>query len=75
MATTRTVPEVDSGLDTTISDVLDDYQLSLHAAGKSASTRDVYIWSLRGALSKAWTSAEASLPLDWQLTGLSLPSV
>ncbi len=23
-----------------------------------------------GALAQAWTSAEASLPLDWQVTGL-----
>lgn len=36
----------ETGLETTISDVLDDYQLSLHAAGKSTNTRSVYVNAL-----------------------------
>ena len=50
MATTRapTAPAVtETGLETNIADILDDYRLSLHAAGKSASTREVYTLSLR----------------------------
>lgn len=47
MATTRTAAPPDIGLETTISDVLDDYQLSLHASGKSANTRIVYTLALR----------------------------
>lgn len=47
MATTRTAPVTETGLETTISDVVDDYQLSLHASGKSTSTRTVYTLALR----------------------------
>ena len=47
MATTRTLAETETGLETTISDVLDDYQLSLHASGRSTNTRTVYTLALR----------------------------
>jgi site-specific recombinase XerD len=43
MATTR-APE---SVETTLSDCIDDYRLSLHAAGKSASTREVYSLAIR----------------------------
>jgi site-specific recombinase XerD len=43
MATTRT-PEA---VETTVSNSIDDYRLSLHASGKSASTREVYTLALR----------------------------
>ena len=47
MAPTRTAPATEIGLETTISDVVDDYQLSLHASGKSTNTREVYTLALR----------------------------
>jgi len=45
VVTTRTVSEVDAGQ--WLADSLDDYRLSLHAAGRSKSTQDVYTLALR----------------------------
>lgn len=48
MARPRIAPNVtQTGLETTIGDVVDDYQLSLHAGGKSANTIGVYVLALR----------------------------
>jgi site-specific recombinase XerD len=47
MAPTRNAAATEIGLETTITDVVDDYQLSLHAAGKSTNTREVYTLALR----------------------------
>ena len=47
MAPTRSAPVSETGLETTISDVVDGYQLSLHASGKSTNTREVYTLALR----------------------------
>lgn len=42
-----TATQAGNAAETAIGDVIDDYALSLHAAGKSASTRDVYTLALR----------------------------
>lgn len=52
MATTRTAETVE----TTLRDCIDDYRLSLHAAGKSASTREVYTLALRYLDDYLWSN-------------------